>query len=71
MSASALATPAISVRGTIPDIFVTRSTAAEVLSTNAKRIAILAQQGRLRTRQAPGGRVRYSLRDVFTLVQVS
>jgi hypothetical protein len=71
---SAVATPTRTGDTTItavPDVYINRPTAAEVLSTNAKRIAILAQQGRLRTRQAPGGRERYSLRDVLSLLAAS
>jgi hypothetical protein len=71
---SAVATPT-STRDTtiaaVPDVYIPRPTAAELLSVCDRRIVILARQGRISTRQIPGARVRYSLRDVLSLLAAS
>jgi hypothetical protein len=63
--------PCDSTIAAVPDIYVNRPTAAELLSTHARRVVVLARQGKISTRQVPGGRERYSLRDLIALLAAS
>jgi hypothetical protein len=54
-------------KDSIPDIYVPMKVAEELMATNRDRLLLLAENGRIRVRRAPGGHRRFSLRDALTL----
>jgi hypothetical protein len=55
----------------VPDVYIPMRVAEDLLASNKDRILLLASNGQLRVRRAPGGHRKFSIRDALRIAASS